>query len=316
MTLQQLNYIIAVSEAGSLNKAAEALYISQPSLTSAIREVEKEAGIQIFIRSGRGMTLTQDGLEFLPYAREVVHQYEALQDRYGSRQKRRKKFAVTAQHYSFVTQAFVETVKQFDTSKYEFSMLEARTSEVMEDVRNLRSEIGVLFLSDFNRKALEKILKSYELEFHGLIRCQAYVYLWKDHPLAGEDSITFDQLQDYPCISFDQGGNNAFYYAEEILSTSEYPRVIKTNDRATNLNLMKGLNGYTLCSGVIAEDLNGSDYVSIPYEGTEENPNSDMEIGYIKKHNSKLSAVGEVFIEKLINCLKHAENGEMIFSGE
>lgn len=299
MTIQQIYYAIVISETGSINKAAEKLYISQPSLTSAIQELEKSIGIQIFNRTGRGVTLTNDGAEFILYARQVYSQYENLEERYSNGQQIRKKFAVSTQHYSFAIKAYVEMVKKFDTKEYEFAIMEERTREVIADVAGIRSEIGILYLSDFNRSAITKLLRTNNLEFHHLIDCEAYVYIYKDHPLAKKKSIRLDQLADYPCLQFDQGDSASFYFAEEILSTNEYPRVIKANDRATMLNLMIGLNGYTLCSGIICEELNGGDYIAVPYKGDENNPNDYMEIGYITKANSVLSEVGAMYIEEL-----------------
>ena len=311
MTLQQMNYVIVISETGSFNKAAEILYVAQPSLTSAIKELEKETGIIIFNRSGKGVTLTSDGTEFLLYARQVYQQYESLLEKYGGSGRRKKKFGVSTQHYSFAVKAFVEMVKTFDTSKYEFAIRETRTLDVINDVSTTRSEIGILYLSDFNRKIITKLLTSNDLVFHRLIDCQAYVYLWRGHPLANCRSITFPQLADYPCLSFEQGGNSSFYFAEEILSTNDYPRTIKANDRATMLNLMIGLNGYTLCSGIICEELNGSDYVAVPFEADEFNPNSAMEIGYIVRKNTLLSEMGALYIEEIKTYLgQHAEEPE------
>lgn len=184
-------------------------------------------------------------------------------------------------------------------SKYEFAIRETKTSEVIRDVSTMKSEVGVLYLCDFNRKSMEKLLKSAGLEFHHLIDCKAYVYLWKNHPLAKETSIRFEQLEGYPCLSFEQGDNSSFYLAEEILSTNEYAQMIKANDRATMLNLMVGLNGYTLCSGIICEELNGSDYVTVPFEDDERNQNSVMEIGYLVRKNTILSRMGELYVQAL-----------------
>lgn len=304
MTLQQLHYVIVISEMGSLNKAADVLYISQPSLTSAVQELEKELGFSLFHRTGRGMSPTSDGLEFITYARQVYHQYNMLQEKYGKGGKRKKKFGVSTQHYSFAIKSFVEMVKQFNTAEYEFAIRETKTREVIEDVSALKSEIGIIYLSDFNRKVITNLLKANDLEFHKLIECSAYVYIWKGHPLAKNKSIRFEQLADYPCLSFEQGSEGSFYFAEEILSTNEYPRTIKTNDRATVLNLMIGLGGYTLCSGIICEELNGSDYVAIPFEADEDNPNSIMEIGYIVKHNFIMTSMGELYIEEMKRYLE------------
>ena len=299
MTLTQLNYIITIAETKSINKAAEKLYVSQPSLTSAVQELEKELGIMLFNRSGRGVTLTNDGAEFLLYARQLYGQYEVILEKYGENGSRKKKFGVSTQHYSFAVKAFVDMAKQFDMSKYEFAIRETKTAEVISDVSTMKSEIGVLYLSDFNRKSMEKLLRSAGLEFHHLIDCQAYVYLWKHHPLAKEESISFSQLSDYPCLAFEQGDNSSFYLAEEILSTNEYPRIIRANDRATMLNLMVGLNGYTLCSGIICEELNGNEFAAVPFRDDAENHNSVMDIGYIMKKNTMPGKAGRMYIEAL-----------------
>lgn len=307
MTIQQLNYAIIISEMGSLNKASEILYIAQPSLTSAIRELEKELGITIFNRTARGVTLTNDGEEFIQYARQVVQQYDRLLEKYGKGSSIRKKFGISTQHYSFAVKSFVEMVKQFDTDEYEFAIRETKTREVIDDVSTGKSELGILYLSDFNRKALEKLLRTSGLEFHHLIDCKAYVYLWKGHPLAKKDLIHFDDLTDYPCLSFEQGATGSFYFAEEILTTSEYPRTIKTNDRATMLNLMVGLNGYTLCSGIICEELNGPDYIAVPFESGDQSAGNIMEIGYIARKNMILSRMAKLYIKELRNYLTNEE---------
>lgn len=304
MTIQQLKYIITISEQGSLNKAAEVLFITQPSLTSAVRELEKELGITVFNRGGKGVTLTNDGTEFLQYARQVAAQYDRLLEKYGKGGTLRKKFGISTQHYSFAVKSFVEMVKHFDTDEYEFAIRETKTRDVIEDVTTGKSEVGILYLSDFNRKAIGKFLKSSQLEFHPLIQCEPYVYLWKGHPLAGRKSIRLAELRDYPCLSFEQGDSGGFYFAEEILSTYDYIRTIKATDRATMLNLMVGLNGYTLCSGIICEELNGPDYVAIAFEAEEEEIAAGrMEIGYIVKENMILSKLAEIYIRELQNYL-------------
>ena len=304
MTIQQLKYAIAISEAGSLNKASEVLYVAQPSLSGALQELERELGITIFNRGGRGVSLTNDGMEFIPYARQVVQQYDRLLEKYGEGGTLKKKFGVSTQHYSFAVKSFVEMVKQFDTVEYEFAIRETKTREVIDDVASGKSEIGILYLSAFNRMAIEKLLRTNGLEFHPLINCSAYVYLWRGHPLAGKTSIRFEELADYPCLSFEQGAAGSFYFAEELLATREFPRTIKANDRATMLNLMVGLNGFTLCSGIICEELNGADYVVVPFEPDDAGAGSEMEIGYITKRNMILSNMAERYLRELRRCLE------------
>lgn len=304
MTLQQLYYAVTTADYGSMNKAAEALFISQPTLTSAVKELEAELGISVFRRTGRGVVPTQEGEDFLIYARQLCQQYEMLRTRYGAPGKLKRKFGVSSQHYSFAVKAFVETVKKYDTQKYEFAMREGKTMDVIKDVSSSKSEIGILYKSDFNRKIIEKYLRDSELCFNKLITCRPYVYIWSRHPLASRGKISFSDLADYPCLSFEQGEKGSFYLSEEILSTNEYPRIIKAADRATMLNLMIGLNGYTLCSGIICEELNGSDYVAVPFSGDAENPASTMDIGYIVKKSSVMSELGETYINEMKKYLE------------
>ena len=294
MTLQQLRYVTAVADAGSMNEAAKILFISQPSLSGAIKELEEETGAEIFKRTNKGVTLTPEGEEFLGYARQLMDQYRLIEERFVKRTSVKKKFSVSMQHYTFAVKAFVELVKQYGMDEYEFAVYETKTSEVISDVRNFRSELGVLFQNEFNQKALSKILKENNLEFHELFTCGTYVYLWKHHPLAARSVIRMEELVEYPCLMFDQGSNNSFFLAEEMMSTYEYKRVIRANDRATMLNLMVGLNGYTLCSGIICEELNGSEYMAIPLWEKER-----MSIGYIQRSGMMLSSLAIRYLEEI-----------------
>lgn len=294
MTLQQLRYVIEVAKTGSMNVAAKQLFVSQPSLSMAIRELENDVHISIFERTTKGVVITAEGEEFLGYARQIINQVELLEDKYIEAGQIKKKFGVSAQHYSFAVKAFVEMVKGFDMDKYEFAIREARTHDVIHDVVTGKSEIGILYTNEFNEKVLNKIFKDNQLEFIHLFTCQGYAYLWKNHPLAGKKVIALEELQDYPCLSFEQGDNNSFYFAEEILSTYDFKKTIKSNDRATNLNLMVGLNAFTLCSGIICEELNGSDYIAVKL--AEE---VTMDIGYIKRAHMNISEIGELYIEEI-----------------
>ena len=293
MTLQQLKYALTIADCGSMNEAAKQLFISQPSLSETMKELETEIGLDIFLRSNRGIVITPEGEEFLGYARQVTEQFGLLQSKYIDK-KVKEKFSVSTQHYTFAVKAFVETVKQIGMEQYEFAVHETTTISVIENVKNFKSEIGVLYENDFNEKVLNKMFKENGLEFVELFSCDTFVYLWSGHPLAKQDVITMEELDEYPCLSFDQGKNNSLYLAEEMKSTYEYRRLIKANDRATLLNLMIGLNAYTLCSGIICENLNGDDYKAVPLKETEK-----MRIGYIKRKGAKVSHIGELYIEEL-----------------
>ena len=293
MTLQQLRYALTIAKCGSMNEAAKQLFVSQPSLSETMKELENEIGLEIFLRSNRGIVITPEGEEFLGYARQVTEQFELLQSKFVEK-KTKEKFSVSMQHYTFAVKAFVETVKQVGMEQYEFAVHETTTEAVIGDVKNFKSEIGVLYLNDFNEKVIGKIIKENGLEFVDLFQCDTYVYLWREHPLGKKDVISMSELDEYPCLSFDQGKNNSFYLAEEMKSTYEYKRLIKANDRATLLNMMVGINAYTLCSGIICEDLNGSDYIAIPLKESEK-----MRIGYIKRKGAKISHIGEIYIREL-----------------
>lgn len=294
MTLAQLRYAITVAKATSMNEAARKLFISQPSLSTAIRELEEEISVELFHRTNRGVWVTPEGEEFIGYAKQVVDQYELMESKYVAKKSGKKKFSVSMQHYSFAVSAFVELVKQFGMDEYEFAVHETKTQKVIEDVKNFKSEIGILYVNDFNRKVLEKLFHEFNLEFHELLQCGVYVYLWKGHPLAEREKIALEELVEYPCLSFEQGADNSFYFAEEVLSTYEYKRLIKADDRATVLNLMRGLNGYILCSGIICEELNGSDYCAVKLDSDEM-----MTIGYLARKGATISPLGQKYLEEV-----------------
>jgi len=294
MTLNQLKYAITVANAKSLNEAARILFISQPSLSTAIKELEEEIGIELFRRTNRGISLTPEGEEFIGYARQVTEQYQLLESKYIEKSESKKKFSVSMQHYTFAVKAFVEMVKHFGMDEYEFAVHETKTYEVIEDVKNFKSEIGILYINDFNRQVLTKLFREYNLEFHEILDCGIYVYLWRGHPLADRQEVSLEELEEYPCLSFEQGTYNSFYFAEEVLSTYQYKRLIKANDRATLLNLMAGLNGYTLCSGIICEELNGSDYCVVKIKSDEV-----MTIGYLIRKGVKISPLGKIYLEEI-----------------
>lgn len=294
MTLQQLKYVTTVAETGTITEAADRLYISQPSLTNAIHELEKEMNIQIFNRTNKGISLSKEGEDFLGYARQVLEQATILEDKYKGSGGGKKQFCVSTQHYSFAVNAFVDLIKEYGQEEYDFSLRETQTYEIIEDVARMRSEIGILFLNDFNETVINKILKSHDLEFHQLFVAKSHVFISRNHPLANKDLITNEELIPYPYLSFEQGEHNSFYFSEEIFSISERKKNIRVRDRATLFNLLIGLNGYTVCSGVIDKKLNGKDIIAVPL--AEE---SHMRIGYITHRKGLLSRLGSTYLDAL-----------------
>lgn len=300
MTLQQLKYVVTVAETGTITEAAGKLYISQPSLTNAIHELEREMQIVIFNRTNKGISLSKEGDIFLGYARQVLEQAEILEDKYKGEGSGKKQFCVSTQHYSFAVNAFVDLIKKYGQEEYDFSLRETQTYEIIEDVAKMRSEIGILFLNDFNEKVITKILKYNELEFHDLFVAKPHVFISRRHPLADRQIITNEELESYPYLSFEQGEHNSFYFSEEIFSASERKKNIRVRDRATLFNLLIGLNGYTVCSGVIDKKLNGKDIIAVPLVDE-----SDMRIGYITHRKGMLSRLGTTYLDalsKYIGC--------------
>lgn len=296
MRIQQLHYIIKIVETGSMNEAAKQLFITQPSLSNAVRDLEREMGITIFIRNPKGITLTKDGVEFLSYARQVVEQTALLEERYKGKGNNRELFSVSAQHYAFVVNAFVSLLKGADMTQYELFLRETRTWEIIDDVKNFRSEIGVLFLSSYNRDVLTKLFDDNRLTATTLFKAHPHIFVSKTNPLASKKKVTFEDLADFPYLSYDQGIHNSFYFAEEMFAHLDHKKSIVVSDRATLFNLLIGLDGYTIATGILNSNLNGDNIVSIPLESDEE-----IDLVYIKHDKANLSKMGERFIQHLLD---------------
>ena len=294
MTLKQLQYVVTTAEAGSITEAAGKLFIAQPSLTAAIHELENEFGITLFTRSGKGIELTPEGDEFLGYARQVLEQANLIQERYKGDNKGKLRFCVSSQHYSFVVEAFVRLLKEHGGDKYEFHMRETQTYDIIEDVAHLRSEIGILYLNSFNETVIRKTLRDNNLTFTPLFTAKPHVFVGKGNPLASKKTITLEDLKPYPRLAYEQGSHNSFYFSEEILSTVDCDRELIVCDRATLFNMLIGLNGYTICSGVISEELNGPNIIARPLA-----VDDYMEIGYILPGTARISPLTASYIEIL-----------------
>jgi len=294
MTLQQLKYVIEVARSRSINKAAQSLFISQPSLSNALKELEEEIGITIFSRTNKGIVITPEGSEFLGYARQVVEQAELLENRYTKTRSLQQNFSVSGQHYAFAVSAFVRLLKEYDREEYEFTLRETRTYEIIDDVKNLRSEIGILYLNDFNKNVISKFLREGNLKFHELFEAKPHIFISSSNPLAKKDYVTLADLDPYPYLSYEQGDYNSFYFSEEILSTLTRPKNIKVSDRATLFNLLIGLNGYTISTGVISHKLNSKDIIAVPLKVDER-----IHVGYITHKNVTTSKLGNIYIQYL-----------------
>ncbi|MBQ9766311.1 MAG: LysR family transcriptional regulator [Lachnospiraceae bacterium] len=294
MTLQQLRYVVTVAETGNITEAAKLLFITQPSLTAAIHELEKEMQITIFNRTNKGVVVSNEGNLFLSYARQVLEQTSLLEEKYLKRKEHSPRFSVSCQHYAFAVNAFVDVIREFGGDKYDFTLRETQTYEIIEDVSKLKSEIGILYTSSKNEEVIMKIIKQNGLKFEELFVAKPHVFIYSGHPLAHKDIITLEELEPYPYLSFEQGAYNSFYFSEEILSTLDRDKNIKVRDRATLFNLVVGLNGYTVSSGVISRELNGEHIIARPLAVDE-----SMRIGTITQKNMPLSRYATAYMEYL-----------------
>ena len=300
MTLQQLRYLIAISERGSINAAAQSLYVSQSNLSTAIRELERELGVVVFTRSNRGVTLTNEGTELLGYARQVIEQVDMLEERYAQNRSDHMRLAISTQHYYFCLQAFISVAEQCSSDKYDFTLRECATGQIIEDVRTFRSDIGVLYLDSFNERVLGKVLAEADLTFSPLFSAQVHVFVGEQHPLASRTSVSLDDLSPYPRYSFEQGTTNSFYYSEEPFGHLPCDRNIRFTDRGTLTNLLTSFNGYTISSGVLSREMQAG-IVAIPLEVDER-----MQVGYITHNKRRPGALLRRYVEELNRVI--AEN--------
>ena len=294
MTLQQLKYAVAVADTGNITEASRRVFISQPSLTAAIRELEEEMGITIFSRSNKGVTVTNEGDEFLSYARQVLEQAALLEDRFKSNAGGNTIFSVSCQHYSFAVNAFVDVIRKFGGNEYDFTLRETQTHEIIEDVAHLKSEIGILYMSSRNKNVITKLIKKNNLQFEPLFTTPLHVFISTKNPLAKKRKIKLSDLTPYPYLTYEQGDFNSFYYAEEPLTQIDFdcPKNIKVRDRASLFNLLIGLNGYTICSGIISHELNGPEIIARPLVISD-----TMTVGILTRKGMVLSRYAEAYIE-------------------
>ncbi len=296
MNINQIKYVLTVANSPSMREAATKLYVSQPALSASIAELENELGIMIFERTNKGISLTEEGREFVGYAKKAVGQYEILENRYLSKDSDKEHFSVSTQHYNFSINAFTEVVSRFDLDKYVFSIHETKTRNVLEDVKTMKSEIGIISFSDANEDVMKKIIREYHLEFIPLMKREAYAYVWEGHEFADREEISLEELKDYPCVLFDQSDDSNFYLTEEAMSDYDFQKLIKSDDRATSMEIIAKLHGYSIGSGM----LSGDDVVLKGMLGIKLKEKDPLTIGYIKRKGNVLSTYGEAYVEELL----------------
>ncbi|MGO4925156.1 LysR family transcriptional regulator [Ligilactobacillus ruminis] len=299
MRIQQLEYLERIVEAGSINEAAKRLFLTQPSLSNAVKELENEMGIQIFQRSSGGISLTAEGREFMTYSKQILDQVNLMNERYKNGQQRKQSFSVSAQHYAFVVHAFVELIKSVNANEYQFTLRETETQNIFNDLAQFKSELGILYTNGFNQKIMQRLFKENNLVFTPLFVAKPHIFVSRYNPLTSKSSVNLSDLEDYPYLSYEQGEVNSFYFSEEILSTLSHKKNIKVSDRATIFNLMVGLNGYTISSGIISNKLNDDKIVAIPL-----NVDDDITMGWLKHRQVELSPLAERYLTMLKEHIK------------
>ena len=296
MNINQIKYVLAAAASSSMREASTKLYVSQPALSAGIRELEEEIGILIFERTNKGISLTDAGREFLSFAKKAAQHYEILEDRYLSKDSDKERFSVSTQHYNFAIKAFTNVIKKTNPDKFIFSVHETKTKDVLEDVRNFKSEVGIISFSGSNESLIKKLFRDYRLDFIPLMNRATYVYVWKNHPFAGKKEVSIDEMQDYPCISFDQSDDSNFYLTEEALADYAFNKIIKSDDRATSMEIIAELNAYSIGSGMLSgEDAILEGLVAVKLK--EEDP---ITIGYITRKGSILSLYGQQYVEEIL----------------
>ena len=296
MNMNQLKYVLEAAGSSSMREASTKLYVSQPALSASIHDLEEELGILIFERTNKGISLTDAGREFLTYAKKAVGQYEILEDRYLSRDSDKERFSVSTQHFTFAIKAFTNVIRDMDPDRFIFSIHETKTKEVLEDVRSLKSEVGIVSFSGSSEALMKKFFRDYQLDFTPLMKRDTYVYVWEGHPFAGKDEISLDEMQDYPCVTFDQSDDSNFYLAEEALADYAFRKMIKSDDRATSMEIIADLDGYSIGSGLLSgEDAILQGLVAIKLK--EEDP---LTIGYITRNGSAMSVYGRKYVEEIL----------------
>ena len=294
VTIQQLKYIVSVVENGTITEAAKKLYISQPSLSNAIKDIEEEVGITIFIRSRAGIVVTPEGMEFVGYARQVLRQMEILEDKYISHTPGKVRFCVSSPHYVFTTNAFVDIVEAFGKERFEFILHETTVHQILEDVKNRFSDLGIIYISHDNEPTIRKTLEESKLSFSPLFTVKPQVFIRDTHPLTRWDSVKLDDLQRYPRINFMQSTEDPMRLAEELYSELSTEKSIMVSDTGSLVNLLLGTDAYTISNGFFPRYLQGTKIVGVPLAEDEE-----MHIGYILSEKQELSELGRAYVEKI-----------------
>lgn len=295
MTFQQLKYVIKIVETGSISAAAKELYISQPSLSKAVMELENELDTTLFIREKTGIRLTEDGNQFVVRAKQIIDQMDMLEKSFSEKSETKTTFSIASHHYNFVVAAFTQLIKELGEDSFDFAIKEMPTSYIIDDVKHGYSELGIIYLSKFNNEVIKKRLQNEGLEFKNLFRETPHVCIADNNSLAKEDLITFNDLKDMPRISYEQKYDDSYFFYEELHSACSTSKDITVLDKATLIYMLKELNAYTISTSVLGARSREAGAVTIPLDSDEY-----MDIGYIHLAGRPLSEMAERLLELVV----------------
>lgn len=301
MTLQQCRYLVEIAKHRSMSQAAEALYVTQPSLSKAIKELEESLAITILERTNKGVSFTKDGEELLFYAQILLDQVASMEYHFQKRQQEmQRKITISSQHYGFAVEAFVKLTKHLGERHYQLGLREGRSTKVIEDVFSGKSIIGVLAIHEKNRENFERYFAQKSLVFQALYSMKSCVFLNREHPLAKEKSLSIAQLAQYPYLTY-QENDLPLYFAEKYSDPDNTSQIIYIEDRGTMNNLLSHTNGYNIGTSCIIEGYMDSNIIALPLQEHQE-----MKIGYIQQYGHSLPSEIYQYLDYLTDSLKHS----------
>ena len=290
MNIQQLRYVVAIANSGTFREAAEKMYVSQPSLSISVRDLEKELGFKIFRRTSSGTFLTRRGMEFYEKAQELVKGFDIFQNQYANPEEEKDEFSIASQHYDFLPPTITAFSQQYPDYK-NFRIFESTTVQILDEVAQGHSEIGIIYLNNQNQKGIMQRVEKLGLEVIELIPFQTHIYLREGHPLAKKKELVMDDLVDLPTVRFTQEKDEYLYYSENFVDTSASSQMFNVTDRATLNGILERTNAYATGSGFLDSDsVNGITVIPL-----KDNLNNRMV--YVKREEVDLSQAGTLFVE-------------------
>lgn len=290
MNIQQLRYVVAIANSGTFREAAEKMYVSQPSLSISVRDLEKELGFKIFRRTSSGTFLTRRGMEFYEKSQELVKGFDIFQNQYANPEEEKDEFSVASQHYDFLPPTITAFSERYPDYK-NFRIFESTTVQILDEVAQGDSEIGIIYLNNQNKKGIMQRVEKLGLEVIELIPFHTHIYLREGHPLAQKEELVMEDLADLPTVRFTQEKDEYLYYSENFVDTSASSQMFNVTDRATLNGILERTDAYATGSGFLDSDsVNGITVIRLK-------DNLDNRMVYVKREEVELSQAGTLFVE-------------------